>query len=87
MVVIVTVEAVDVECDAGTLGKALETMGDHLGAQLAEPLALKAKVDNTVGTVGKVDDGAGEGLVERSVGMSETGETGRGAEGLGESVA
>ena len=87
MVIVVTVEAVDVQRDTGTLSEALHAVGDHFGAELAEELALQAKVDDAVGTVGEVDDGAGEGLVERSVGIAEAGKTGRGTEGLGKGVA
>lgn len=72
--------------DTGTLGETLHAVGDHLGAELAEELALQAKVDDAVGAVGEVDDGAGEGLVERSVGIAEAGKTGRSTEGLGKGV-
>lgn len=84
VVVVVAVEAVDMKCDAGTLGEALEAVGDHLAAQFSEKLALEAEVDNAVRAVGKIDDGAGEGLVKGSVGIAVTGETGGGAESLGE---
>lgn len=86
MVIVLTVEAVDVEGDAGTLGKALEAVGNHLAAQLAEELTLESEVDDTVGAVGEVDDGAGEGLVERGVGEAVAGEAGGSAEGLAEGV-
>ena len=69
-----------------TLSEALKTVRNHLGAKLAEPLSLQTEVDDTVGTVGEIDNGAGEGLVERSVGVAETGETGGCTEGLGEGV-
>lgn len=87
VVIVVAVEAVDVQRDTGTLSETLHAVGDHLGAELAEELALQAKVDNAVGTVGEVDDGAGEGLVERSVGIAEAGKTGGSTEGLGKGVA
>lgn len=85
--VVLAVEAVDVEGDTGTLGKALEAVGNHLAAQLAQELTLESEVDDTVGAVGEVDDGAGEGLVERGVGEAVAGEAGGSAEGLGEGVA
>jgi hypothetical protein len=59
VVVIVTVEAMDVHRNSGTLSEALQTVGDHLGAKLAEPLSLETEVDDTVGTVGNINDGAG----------------------------
>ena len=86
MVVVVTVKTVNMQRNTSTLGKALETMRDHLGAKLAKPLSLQTEVDNTVGTVGKIDDRAREGLIKRSVGVAETGETSGSAESLGESI-
>lgn len=75
------------ECHSCTLGKALQTVRNHLSAQRSEPLSLEAKVDNTVRSVGQIDDGAGQGFVERSVGVAEAGEAGWGAEGFGEGIA
>lgn len=80
-------EAVDVHRNSGTLSEALQTVGNHLGAELAEPLSLQTEVDDAVGTVGNINDGAGQGLVERGVGVAETGETGGGTEGLVEGVS
>lgn len=87
VVVVVAAEAVNVHSDAGSAGEALDAVGDHLGAEIANLLALEAKVDNGKGTVRKIDDGAAEGLIERAVCGSEAGETGGSAEGLGEGVA
>lgn len=86
MVVVVTVKTVNMQRDTSTLGKALETMRDHLGAELAKPLSLQTEVNNTVGTVGKIDDRAREGLVKGSVGVAEPGETSGSAESLGEGI-
>jgi hypothetical protein len=86
MVVVVTVETVDVQRNTSTLGKALETMRDHLGAELAKPLSLQTEVNDTVGTVGKIDDCARKGLVKGSVGVAETGETSGSAESLSEGI-
>ena len=86
VVVVVTVEAVNVECNTGTLSKALKAVRNHLGAESTEPLALQAEVNDAVRTVGKIDDSAREGLIERSVGVAETSETGGCTEGLGEGV-
>ena len=79
-------KAVNVECNTGTLSKALQAVRNHLGAESTEPLALQAEVNYAVGTVGKIDDSAREGLVERSVGVAETSEAGGRTEGLGEGV-
>lgn len=87
MVVVVAADAVDVHSDARGLSKALQAVRHHLRAQLAEPLALEAKVDDAVRPVREVDDGAGERLVERCVGVAEAGETGGCAECLGEGAA
>ena len=82
--IVVSPQAVDVHGDACGLGEALKAVGHHLAGQAAEPLAAQAEVDDGVGPVGQVDDGAGEGLVEGSVGVAEAGEAGGGAEGGGE---
>jgi hypothetical protein len=74
------------ECNAGSLGKALQTVRHHLTAQLAEPLAFKTELDDAIGTVREIDDGAGEGFVERRVGVSEASYAGERAEGLVEGV-
>lgn len=85
--VVVAADAVDVHGDAGGLGEALQAVRHHLGAQLAQPLSLEAELDDTVRSVGQVDDGAREGLVEGGVGVAEAGEAGGGAEGFGEGAA
>ena len=82
VVVVEPVQAVDVEGDGGGLREALEAVGDHLATQLAEELALEAEIDDGVRSVRQVDDGAGEGLVEGRVGVSEAGDADRRAEGL-----
>lgn len=87
MVVIETPDAVDVQSDPGGLGETLKAVRDHLAAELSEELALEAQLDDSVGAVGKVNHCAGEGLVERSIGISVASETDWGAEGLGEGVS
>lgn len=69
--------------------KALETMVDHLGAQVADFLAREfvGEVGDEVGAVGEVDDGAGEGLVKGRVGGAEAAQTGAGAQGGAECKA
>lgn len=85
--VVFAAEAVDVEGDSGALGEALQAVGDHLAGQVANLFAAEAELDDAVGPVGEVDDGAGEGLVEGRVGVAEAGEAGCAAEGGGEGVA
>jgi len=87
MVVVLAPQAIDVQGDAGALGKGLHAVGDHLAAEVADLLAAEAKVDNGVGAVREVDYGAGEGLVEGGVGGAEAGEADGGAEGLVEGCA
>jgi hypothetical protein len=87
VVVVVTPQAVDVQGDASGLGKALQAVGDHLSAELAEVLALEAQVNDAVGSVGKIDYGAGEGLVERSIGVAKAGDAGQSTEGFGKGSA
>lgn len=73
--------------DASRLRKALQPVCDHLRAQGADLLALKAQVDDSVGAAGEVDDGPGEGFVEGGVATAEAGEGLTGAEGVGECCA
>lgn len=87
VVVVVTAQAVDMQGDASGLSKALQAMGDHLAAELAQHLALEAQVDNGVGAVGQIDDGAREGLVQRGVGVAEAGDASQRAEGFGKGGA
>lgn len=84
MVVVVTPQAVHVHRHPRSLGKARKTVRHHLARQLAQPLSLKTQLDDAIGTVGQIDDGAGEGFVEGRVGGAEAGETGGCAEGGGE---
>jgi hypothetical protein len=77
VVVVVAPQAVDVQGDARGLSKALQAVGNHLAAELTD----------SIGSVGEIDNGAGEGLVEGSVGIAEAGDAGEGTEGLGEGGA
>lgn len=87
MVVIVAPQAVDVQSHPGALRKALQAVRNHLGAQLPQPLALQPQVNHAVGTVGQVDDGAGKGLVQRRICVSEPGDAGQTPECLVEGVS
>lgn len=72
MVVVITICATDVQSHASGLRKALQTVGDHLGAQIADLLALEAQVDNCPRAAGQVNDSPGEGFVERGVTAAES---------------
>lgn len=87
MVVVLAPEAVDVQSDASALCEALQAVRNHLAAKVANFLALESQLNDTVGTVGQIDDGAAEGLVERGVGVAEAGEAGHGGKSLGKSAA
>ena len=87
MMVVVAMQAMDVQRHSRALGEALEAVGYHLGAQRAEELALEAEVDDAVWPVGEIDDCAGEGIVQRCVGVAKAGEAGGGTKGFGEGVA
>ena len=86
VVVIVAPQTVHVQRDAGGLGEALQAVRDHLGAEVADLLALQAQVYDAVRAVRQVDDGAAEGLVQRRVGVSEARQARRRAEGAREGV-
>ena len=74
VVVVVAAYAVNVQCCAAGLGKALQAVGNHLAAQVADLLAAQAQVTDAVGAVGEVYYGAREGFVEGAVGGAEAGE-------------
>ena len=54
--------------------KALQAVGDHLGAEVANLLALEAQVGHAVGAVRQVDYRPAEGLVQGRVGVPEAGQ-------------
>lgn len=81
MVVVVAADAVDVHRDARALREAVQAVRDHLAAQVADLLAAQAELAHAVGAVGEVDDGAGQGFVERAVGGAEAGEACGGVQG------
>lgn len=53
--VVESTETVDMHSDAGTLREALETVGDHLAAQVTNLLALEAELNDAVGSVRNID--------------------------------
>lgn len=87
MVVVLAVQAMDVQSDGSALGEALQAVGDHLARQVANLLAAQAEVDDRVGPVGQVDDGARQRLVERAVGAAEARQARRAAQRLLERLA
>ena len=58
VVVIVASYTINMQRDTSALREALQTMRQHLGAQIADFLALQTKVYHGVGPVGEIDDGA-----------------------------
>ena len=76
VVVVVTSDNVDMHGDARTLGETLQTVRQHLCAQVTNFFTAELQVADAEGAVGEVDDGTGEGFVERCVCISETGEAG-----------
>lgn len=87
MVVVVTSNDIDVHGDAGALRETLQTVGQHFGAKITNLLATQLQVADAEGTVGQVDDCAGEGFVKRSVCVAEASETGGRLEGGLEGLA
>lgn len=87
VVVVEAAQTVDVQRDACALRKALQAVRDHLAAEVANLFALEAELDDAVGPIGDVDDGARQGLVEGRIGRAEAGDAGGAAEGLVEGVA
>ena len=73
--------------DIRSLRKALQTMRDHLGAEITDLLTTEAQVDHRPGATGEIDHGPREGFVEGGVAAAEAGDGGAGAEGVGECCA
>lgn len=60
--------------DARRFGEGLETVGNHLCAQVSDFLAGEGELHNRVWTVGEVYDAETQRLVERNVCRSVTGQ-------------
>lgn len=71
VVVIVAISAANVQGHPGRLRKALQSMRDHLRAQVADLLALEAQIDHRPRPTREVDHRPRERLVERGVAASE----------------
>jgi hypothetical protein len=86
VVIVIAPNAINVHSDARSLCEAVQAVWDHFAAKVAEFLAAQVELGDAVGAVGKVDDGAREGFVERAVGGAEAGKAcgcvERGFEGL-----
>jgi len=81
VVVVVAAQTVNVHGDAGALCEAVQAVGNHLTAEVANLLATEAQLADAVRTVGEVDDGARKGFVQWAVGGPEAREAGGGVEG------
>jgi len=82
MMIVLAPQAIDMQRQTRLLRKALQPVRQHLAAQIAELLARQAEVYDAEGPRGEVDDGAGQGFVERGVGGAEADKAERG-EGRG----
>lgn len=58
VVIVLSPQAVNVQCCPASLRKALQTMGDHLAAQIANFLPPQPQLNNAVWSVAQIDDGA-----------------------------
>lgn len=72
VVVVIAVCAADVQGDTGSLCEALQAVRDHLGAQIADLLALESEINDCPRATGEIDDSPGERFVEGSVTASES---------------
>ena len=75
VVVIVALENINVESDTGGLTEAVECVWDHLSREVPDLGILEAEVPNEEGAGGDIDDGAGEGFIEGSMGVPKAAET------------
>ena len=78
--VVVTPDTINVHRNTGSLRETLQTMRQHLAAQITNLLPLETQVDDAEGSVREVDHGATERFVERRVGAAEARKAGCGVE-------
>lgn len=64
MVIIKPSQAIYMQRDPRSLRKALNDMGDHLAAQVANLLTLQTEFDHSVRAAREVDDSSRQGLFE-----------------------
>ena len=85
--VIAPSQYIHMQCHTCRLAEALQPMVNHLGTQGANLLILEAEFTDEEGTIGKVNDSAGEGFIERRMAGAEAGKARPGAKGGGEGCA
>ena len=79
--IILPSQTIHMHRDARMQRKALQTMRQHLTAQVPNLLALRAQVDDRKRPIREVDDRARERFVERAVGGAEAREARGGVQG------
>lgn len=87
VVIVISVGTSNVQSDISGLRETLQTVGDHLSAQVTDLLALESEVDNVPWPAGEINDSPGKSLVEGRITTAEAGERLAGAEGFGECCA
>ena len=78
MVGIAPLEVVDVQADAGVIHEALEEFIHQLGVEGADHRGGKGNVEFEARAAGQIDHHAGEGFIERHVGVAVAGQLRRG---------
>lgn len=74
VVVVVAVRAANMQGHICRLCKALQTVGDHLSAEIPNLLALQAQVDYRPRPAREIDHSPRKGLIEGGVAASESGQ-------------
>ncbi len=69
--VVVPFQHIYMQCHSCRLAKALQSMVDHLRAQLSDLLVFESEIADEEGAGGNVNYGAGKGFVEGCVGVAE----------------
>jgi len=87
MVVIAPPQYVHMQRHACRLAEALQPMVDHLSTESADLLILETEFADEEGTIGKVNDGSGKGLIERGMAGAEASKASPRAESRGEGAA
>ena len=85
--IVTPLKHINMQRDPRVLRPALQSVMDHLGAQLADLLAREVEAADEVGARGDVEDCAREGFVEGSIGGAEAGDAGAWTEGAVEGGA
>jgi hypothetical protein len=63
MMIIVTTQDINMQCDTGSLTPALQSVVDHLCTERPYLLIFETKLAKEEWTIGKVNYSSGEGLV------------------------